>query len=155
MLFATVLTVLTTNVPPNPIYDASAYTHHVANHSHGVLYRVAAPNATPFSVLHVFSTPRERGEAHGYLLSAEIMSFVEHQMNDFFKESQSSADTAAAGGAIRLEGGRTRRHEPPYLRQGYSRPLTCLSARVEEVCRRSKRRGGVLGAGRPCHDGHP
>ena len=34
--------------------------------------------------------------------------------NDFFKESQSSADTAAAGGAIRLEGGRTRRYEPPY-----------------------------------------
>ena len=30
-----------------------------------------------------------------------------------------------------------------------------LAARVGEVRCRSERRGGVLGAGRPCHDGHP
>ena len=34
-------------------------------------------------------------------------------------------------------------------------PSPVFGARFEEVRRRSERRGGVLGAGRPCHDGHP
>jgi len=42
---------------------------------------------------------------------------------------------------------------PTSVRQGQSR--SCLAARVGEVRCRSERRGGVLGAGRPCHDGHP
>ena len=42
---------------------------------------------------------------------------------------------------------------PTSVRQGQSR--SCLAARVGEVRCRSERCGGVLGAGRPCHDGHP
>ena len=54
-----------------------------------------------------------------------LLSLSDNLASTDFKESR-SAD-AATGGAILLEGGRTRRREPPYLRQGQSRSCLALS----------------------------
>ena len=61
----------------NPIIDAATYTTLVEKSKNGVLYRIVAPDAAPLDVLHVFGSPYERGEAHGRLLSAKILEFVE------------------------------------------------------------------------------
>lgn len=73
-------------IPPNPIHDAASYTTLVGNHTNGLHYRVAAPGSEPFSLVHVYGTARERGEAHGFLLSAELTDFIEHKMPQFFEQ---------------------------------------------------------------------
>ena len=47
------------------IVDADQYTKLVSSTANGKLYRVAAPDATPLDVLHLYGSAYERGEAHG------------------------------------------------------------------------------------------
>ena len=58
-----------------------------------------------------------------------LLSLSDNLASTDFKESRSAdaIPAAATGGAILLEGGRTRRREPPYLRQGQSRSCLALS----------------------------
>ena len=76
----------TATVPPNPIHDAAKYTTFVGNHSHGLHFRVTAPDALPFSVVHTYGTASQRGQAHGYLLSAQVIHMIEHQMQAFYEQ---------------------------------------------------------------------
>ena len=68
----------------NPIIDAATYTTLVEKSKNGVLYRIVAPTLR-LDVLHVFGSPYERGEAHGRLLSAKILEFVETSLPAFFR----------------------------------------------------------------------
>ena len=69
----------------NPIIDAASYTTLAAKIKNGVLYHVSAPGSAPLDVLHVFGSPYERGEAHGRLISAKILDFVETSLPAFFR----------------------------------------------------------------------
>ena len=83
---ALALTAVAATVPPNPIHDAAKYTTFVGNHSHGLHFRVTAPDALPFSVVHTYGTASQRGQAHGYLLSAQVIHMIEHQMQAFYEQ---------------------------------------------------------------------
>ena len=76
----------------NPFYDAAAYKHSVATVPNGLLERVAAPNSVPINVVHLFGTPRERGLAHGQLLSAPLLHFVNVQLPTFYEQEVEGLD---------------------------------------------------------------
>ena len=73
-------------------------TNLIRRHDKGVLYSVAAPDTVPFSLVHVFGSPRERGEAHGFLLSAHLIEFIEKQMPAFFREYVDEIDLSGLPG---------------------------------------------------------
>ena len=83
---------LLAGIPPNPIHEAANFTSLVARTTNGVHYRVAAPDALPFSVLHLFGNARERGEAHGRLMSAQLIRFAGPEMEAFYREYVGSID---------------------------------------------------------------
>ena len=76
----------------NSIYSASQYQNLVKSVPNGKLYKISAPEHTELKVMHLFGSPRERGVAHGQLLSAELIDFVENDLPAFFR---SAPDTIA------------------------------------------------------------
>ena len=65
-------------------FDSVTYTTRVAVSTHGILDRVTPPGAVPLDVVHVFGSVRERGFAHGQLLSARLLHFVNVAMPAFY-----------------------------------------------------------------------
>ena len=61
----------------------------------GVLYEVAAPDAQPLKVMHVFGSARERGYAHGQLLSADIVDFVVNELDDYYRSEVTQIPVAS------------------------------------------------------------
>jgi hypothetical protein len=77
---------------PNPIYDAAKYLKPVKHIQNGTQYTVQAPGAAPLDVYHVFGSPTERGYAHGLLMSARILDFIEVQMPRFYRQQIAGLD---------------------------------------------------------------
>lgn len=71
-------------LPKNAIHDASLYRTLVSKTSHGTHYRHSPPSTAPLDVLHVFGTSYERGEAHGRLISAQLLDFVGPKLDTFY-----------------------------------------------------------------------
>ena len=71
---------------PNPIYDAPAFASKLRSVPNGVLYSVSAPGEAKMQVLHTFGDAKERGFAHGQLLSAEIAEFITEELDQYYRE---------------------------------------------------------------------
>jgi hypothetical protein len=82
------------DIPPNPIYDTSAYRTLVQRVPNGLLYQVTVPATPPFLELHVYGTAFQRGFAQGQLLSARILDFVNNQLKQYY---ESLADQIPVG----------------------------------------------------------
>lgn len=80
---------------PNPIYDGGDYSEKLASVPNGVLYEVSAPDAQPLKVMHVFGSARERGYAHGQLLSADIVDFVVNELDDYYRSEVTQIPVAS------------------------------------------------------------
>ena len=80
---------------PNPIFDGGDYSKQLASVPNGVLYEVAAPDAQPLKVMHVFGSARERGYAHGQLLSADIVDFVVNELDDYYRSEVTQIPVAS------------------------------------------------------------
>jgi len=73
-------------VPPNPIYDTSAYRTQIGKIDNGALFEIRVPDTLPFLELHVYGSAHERGVAQGRLLSDRMLDFVNVQLVNFYKE---------------------------------------------------------------------
>ena len=92
--FRTLLLLATTCVcrGQNPIYDAADYMKLVGQAENGVKYTVLAPDAVPLDVVHVYGTSRERGVAHGRLMSARTLDFLNVQLPKFYAQQVADID---------------------------------------------------------------
>ena len=57
-------------------FDSEDYKTRMATVENGIFDLVAPPGCLPLPVVHVFGSPRERGRAHGQLLSERILHFA-------------------------------------------------------------------------------
>jgi len=71
---------------PNRIYPVKGYRQLVGTVKNGKKYVISTPDDLPFTELHLFGTATERGLAQGQLMADTIMTFVEKQLPDFYRE---------------------------------------------------------------------
>ena len=83
-------TAVSSQVTPNPIYDASAYSKLAASCPNGKKFLVDAPNGARLPVVHTWGNTTERGFAYGTILADEIVDFGITGMNDFFDQEADS-----------------------------------------------------------------
>lgn len=65
-------------------FDAADYVTRITTTENGILDRVAPPGCVPLDVVHVYGSPRERGIAHGKLLSARVLDFANVYLPKFY-----------------------------------------------------------------------
>ena len=72
-------------IPGRPlIHDANSYIKHLQTADAGRLASVSIPGGTPFKVVHLHGTTRERGFAYGQLLAEDIVAMSD-AMDDFYR----------------------------------------------------------------------
>lgn len=65
-------------------FDSALYTTRITTTSNGILDRVAPPGCVSLDIVHVYGSPRERGLAHGRLLSDRLLRFTNVLLPEFY-----------------------------------------------------------------------
>ena len=82
MALLTTLPLLAAGAPQ--FFDSADYATRITTTTNGILDRVAPPGCVPLDVVHVFGSAKERGVAHGKLLSTRVMHFVNVDLPNFY-----------------------------------------------------------------------